>query len=149
MAFPVRVSPVPMNVAWFELNTGRPLPMFARYLAYVDTAMIAIVAAATLTAPALVQTRRVPLQLMQVPLVSMQTGNASDVFARYIEYIDTCLRRLITYANAHAVTTPVFYTQVPTNVVIVNVESGLPTDNFADYFNNLDSVIQRLIAAGV
>lgn len=147
--YPKRTSVVPANVAWFELNTGKPLPMFSRYVFYFDSAMQAITAAATLSAPALVVVKRVPLPPPSVEYIHMTDGSATDPFARYLDYVDNSINALTDYANAHGHPTPLGRSQIPSTITMVDVNTGLPTDNHAQYLQNADMILQSLIAAGV
>jgi hypothetical protein len=143
LAFPKRVSQVPARIAWTDPKTGMQLPMFARYLAYVDTALRAIIAGTTLTIP------RVALPSMLVAIYDEKTGVATQLFARYLDYIDNTLRKVVPYAIAHGHPMPAVVSQIPTVVAIFDPETGAPTDNLAQYVQQLDILIQLLIAAGV
>lgn len=118
------------------------MPMYARYLAYVDALTVALVAAGSVTTP-----QRIAAVPSQVPLVGLG-GYATNPFARWLAYIDATLFALGVEAISLSFTIPTRGNFVPSQVVIIE-KDGSPTDNFAQYFSYLDAMLQALVAAGV
>lgn len=142
MTYPARVSAVPPQLTWIDKG-GYPVPMYARYLAYVDNLLVALVAAGGVTTP-----QRIAAVPSQVPLID-PIGYASQPFARWLAYVDAVLLPLAAKAVSLSFSVPSRGNFVPSQVTIIDPKTGKPTDNFAQYFLYLDMMLQALVAAGV
>jgi hypothetical protein len=141
LAYPARVSFVPAQLEWFDKG-GFAIPMFARYLDYIDRLLIALVAAGGVTTP-----QRVVAVPSQIPLID-PTKLATQPFARWISYLDAILTILTVKAISLGFVVPIGGNIVPPNVEIAD-DSGKPNTNFALYFLYVDQALQALVAAGV
>ena len=116
--------------------------MYARYLAYVDALVVALVAAGSVTTP-----QRIAPIPSNVPLIELD-GYATNAFARWLNYIDQTIQDLGVEAVSLSFPIPKHGNFESTQVAIIEKDGG-PTDNFAQYFLYLDAMLQALVAAGV